>query len=419
MINNILLCIFTTLFAIQAQAQTIKTKVVVMGSTAGGVAAAIQASRSGVKTLLVTPDKTLSPSLDTADIAYLQRIQNHYAYKKIKKSTVKDSVISKDVTPQQSAMLIKSIADTVKNLTVQTGTTIQSIKKAGKGWKIRLQNGQKVRADVVIDATADFVVAKMLKVEAAKTLISLNELSLNNTYANKLFRTSVGVGLYSGGGQSRNYIVPIGTLLPAGTENFIIVPVQNGAFQPIALSAGQAAGASAAYCAFFNTTTKSLNVRVVQGELLAFESYIIPFTDIAFTDRHALALQHIGATGLLKGKTIAEGTETTIQFDTAGTLSSEELRLPMKEYYSRSQLWFGDTTLEKLTVKDAIDLIMFTATRGEELRSEIEKGWQSSLRFTSKYDPGRAINRREFAVLVDRFLKPFSRRVDVTGRLLN
>lgn len=457
MIKRIVLLVIMATGITGSQAQTIRTKVLVVGGTAGAVAASIQAARSGVETLLISEDKILNPVLDTADIGYLEKIQNHFTYKSTRDPSVKDSTISdntalkqspentksvtdtakkpavkdvkkpaakylpipKDITREQSSRLIKSITDTVKNLSVMLNTGIREIKKSGKGWNLRLQNGNKVKVDLIVDATGNASVAKMLKIDAGKTIVSLNQSSITNTYNNKLFRTSAGEGEYENAGKATNYIIPLGTLLPVGVENFIVVPIAIGPFKPVAMSAGQAAGASAAYCAFFNTTTKNINVRVIQGELMAFESYIIPFADIAFTDRHAIAFQHVGATGLLKAKNMADGTDTKIHFDTAGTLSSEELKLPMKEYYSRSQIWFADKNLQQLTIKDAIDLIMYTATRGDELRSEIEKGWKTGLKFNTTYDPKRAITRREFAVLLDRFMQPFNRRVDIGGNLLN
>jgi hypothetical protein len=106
-------------------------------------------------------------------------------------------------------------------------------------------------------------------------------------------------------------------------------------------------------------------------------------------------------------------------FDTLSTVSTEELRLPMREFYSRSQIWFADHDAEAMTIEDAISLFMFTAARGEELKREIEQGWKESFKFSSEFDLKRQISRGEFAVLADRYLQPFNVRVDFAGNLLS
>ncbi|MGB4774911.1 MAG: hypothetical protein WBP45_07060, partial [Daejeonella sp.] len=72
---------------------------------------------------------------------------------------------------------------------------------------------------------------------------------------------------------------------------------------------------------------------------------------------------------------------------------------------------------EVLTIEDVIDMLMFTATRGEELRREIEKNWKESFKFKTVYDPKRAISRKEFAILAETYLQPFNVKVDLYGNL--
>ncbi len=411
-------------------AQTIKTDVLVIGNTAGSIAAAIQASRSGVKTILLTETASISPILSSEDIAYLEKIQNHYTYKNNKKSSAKDSIVDRNIGLEQSSKLLKGIIDTVKNLTVIINTAVQKIEKNGKKWEVKLQDGKLVKTLVVIDGTENLAIAAKLKIDPENTLTHLNELaSDNNPYMDKLFRSSIAIGYYDGhsqpGADKRSvYTLALGSLLPKDVDNFLVVPnihliLKVLILKPIAMSVGQATGAIAAYCAFFKTTTKDLNARSIQSELLSYDSQILPFKDIKFTDPNAMAFQHIGLCGLLKIKVIKQNDSTEMQFDTVGTVSSEELRLPMKEYYSRSQIWFADHKKEKLTIEDTINLFMFTATRGEELRLEIEKNWKESFKFNNSYDPKRIISRMEFAVLADRYLQPFNIRIDLDGNLLN
>ena len=403
--------------SIYSFAQTIKTDVVVYGNTAGGLAAAIQASRSGVKTILISSTNQINPVLTEIDIDYLNKIQNHFTYKSGKKSTLKDSLISKNISQSDLSVKIKSITDTVKNLTVMLNTDFRKIEKNGKGWEIKLSNGKTIKTDVLVDASTDYKAAALLKINPDQTILNLSANSDKNPVLRNVYRSSIGYGeSTTGQNKKSSFLVPLASLLPSGIENFLIIPKGKPGFSPFAMSVGQAAGASAAFCAFYKTTTKNLNVRVIQGELLGYDSRMIPFADIDFKDRDAMAFQHIGLSGLIELKT--DSSEQFV-FDTAGTVSAAELRLPMKSFYVRSQIWFADNKTDQLKIEDVISLFMFSAARGEELRREIEKGWKDSFKFNTKYDPKRAINRREFAVLADKYLQPFNVRIDLSGKLLN
>jgi hypothetical protein len=157
----------------------------------------------------------------------------------------------------------------------------------------------------------------------------------------------------------------------------------------------------------------------VQTELLTFDAQLIPLSDVKVNDPNFPAFQRMALSGLLKPVITKEGDHNVIKFDTLGTLSSEQLRAPMKEFYSRSQLWFADNKKDVMTIEDAISLFMFTATRGDELKKEIEEGWKESFKFNSTFDLKRQITRKEFAILADQYLLPFKTRVDFAGNLLS
>lgn len=419
MIRNIALVLLLLFASFSVSAQTIRTDVTVVGGSPAGISAGIQAARSGVKSLILEQGQSLSPQFSSSDLMFLERIRDHYIYKKEADEGAKDSVKRETVRPEDASKLIKSITDTVKNLTVLLDNGIREIEKDGKGWEIKLQNGRTIKTDVIIDASETQSISALLRIEPQKTIIAINNWLNIPQSAPRLFRTSVAYGSVKSSNKDASYLIPAATLMPVGLENIFLVPQATTELNPEAMLAGQAAGASAAFCAFFKTTSKNLNIRITQGELLAYDARLIPYRDIEFADRHAVAFQHTGLSGILKAKTVKTNGKEDLVFDTLGTISSEELRLPMKEFYSRSQIWFADHKKDSLTIDDTIKLLMFTATRGEELRREIEKGWKDSHKFNSTYDPKRAINRREFAVLTDTYLQPFNRRVDLSGNLLN
>ncbi len=418
MIKHFFSFIILAAISLSLPAQTVKTGVFVVGNTAGSISAAIQSARSGAKTILLSQSPALSAELSKEDHSYLTKIRNHYKLKNIRgKTTAKDTMADLNMTKDQYSKLIKSITDTTKNLTVTLNTGINKIEKDGKGWEIRLKNGQKIKADVVVDATENHSVSSLLRIDANKTMLNA---ATANPFDTKLYRSTVATGYSTPGNTGRTVtLIPLGAMIPAGAENFIVVPKSATVLKPISMSAGQAAGTVAAYCAFFKTTTKNINVRAVQTELLTFDAELIPFWDIKANDANFPAFQRMGVSGLLKPLIVKEGEQNVIKFDTAGTVTAEQLRAPLREFYSRSQIWFADNKREVMTIEDAISLFMFTATRGDELKKEIEDGWKESFKFNSIFDLKRQITRKEFAVLADRYLQPFNVRVDFAGNLLS
>jgi len=395
--------------SITVQAQTTKTGVLVIGNTPAAVAAAIQSARSGAKTMHLTQSLSLNPIFSEEDLPYVKNIKNHYSVKEKRRSKATDSIIALPVMLNQATNLIKGISDTVKNLTINTNNAVDEIKKDGKSWEIRLKGGQKIKADVVVDATENLSITSMLRIDAKKTMV----ITSNNTnpFENKQYRSTVALGKLE---DSSPFTIPMGTLIPQSVENFILIPKQIGKIKPSKMSAGQAAGTIAAYCAFFKTSTKTINVRVVQGELMAFGALLIPYSDIELKDPNFLAFQRLGLSGLIKSG-VSNG---KIQFDTAGLVKAEDLKGSMREFYTRSQLWFADNKKDTLTIDDAISLFKFIANRGNELNKEIEEGWKVSFKLNSKFDPKRNINRKEFGILADKYLQPYNIRVDISGNLL-
>ena len=417
MIKHISLFLFLNLSGLLLQAQTIKTGVLVVGNTPAGVSAAIQSARSGAKTTYLTQSLSVNPVFAEDDLQYVWNIRNHYFLKERKKSKVTDSIIATKINLDKSTDLIKNIADTVKNLSLNHNNVVDEITKDGKGWEVRLKGGQKIKTDVIVDATDNLFLASLLRIDLKKAVNF--PVKSDNPFDSKLIRSGMAKGYLELPNNERSITsIPPGALIPAGFENFIVIPKQIGQVKPIRMELGQAAGTVAAYCAFFKTTTKTVNIRIVQGELLAFDAVLIPYSDIDLKDPNFKAFQQLGLSGLMKSTMFKEGNINKIKFDTAGTITAEELRGPMKEFYTRSQIWFADNKVDTLSIGDAISLFMFTATRGEELKKEIEEGWKVSFKFNSKFDLKRNITRKEFGVLADRYLQPFNVRVDPAGTLM-
>ncbi|MFM6977040.1 MAG: FAD-dependent oxidoreductase [Sphingobacteriaceae bacterium] len=407
--NTCLYILFGLLFSISGFAQQIKTDVVVWGNGPAALAAGIQSARSGVKTLVIMGDEKLifSPLADLVSTNHSPSLQSgiwaEFARKYSRTKEVNGKLPNRlNLSSDSAAVVLKAISDTVKRLSQIKNVSISEIKRSGKGWQLRLKNGQKVKTSLLVDASSNHQLSKQLT------------LKLNDTISTKIdwrqtgFRTSLAV-------LDPATILPPQALIPEKTENVVVIPSIESPVS--AMHAGQAGGAVAAYCTFFKTNTKNLNVRLIQSELLTYQSALIPFGDILPSDSNFVKIQHIALSGLMNAGMIEK--EGVFYFMPHNTVSTEELKLPMKTFYSRSQIWLADHPSEKLTIEETINLIMYTATRGEELRREVERAWKDSFGFKSEYEPKRAITRWEFAILLDAYLQPFNSQVDLQGHLVN
>jgi len=184
---------------------------------------------------------------------------------------------------------------------------------------------------------------------------------------------------------------------------------------------GQGVGAMAAYCAFFKTTTKNLKVRIIQGELLDFKAYLLPFADIPQKDRDWRAIQQVCETGLLRGVQRVTGNNEQFLFMPDSLVSTAEVQPVLTEIYTRAFLWFGkEKPGEKFTLGNLLSFISdYTLTDPIVLKARIQKEWKALYKFEPYFDLNRAVTRREFAVLANKFLNPFARTVDLNGAMVN
>src|SRR5690606_13592923 len=95
--------------------------------------------------------------------------------------------------PALIPVVLKGWTDTVRNLKVMLNTGIQSIDKRGSKWRIRLTNGRKVKAEVIVDASSGTAVKAgaenkngKFSRDASRLLISPDVL-----YSSTLYRTAV------------------------------------------------------------------------------------------------------------------------------------------------------------------------------------------------------------------------------------
>ena len=429
-------------------AQTIKTGVLVIGSGASGVAAAMQCARSKVKTILAVPDPSPgdfgNAGICSVDARYSipsgiwcefrNRVQAFY-----RKTPGFDTACNAPLNfePNDAASILKKMTDTIKNLTVYFNATFTTIKKDGGLWEVTLAQNEKtikIKARVVVDGTENGDAATKGSAQFAPAFD--NEKDINSS---KTYRTSIATGR-AWPGQHYNdanapkssyppypaFCIPMHAVLVNNADNLLVTEKalagnKDIQYLPVQMALGQGVGTVAAYCAFFKTTTKNLKVRIIQGELLDFKGYLLPFNDILQKDTDWRAIQQVCATGLLKGVQQAYGNSAHFLFKPDSLVSTAEIKPVLMEIYTRAFLWFGkERPGDKFTLGNLLSFISdYTLTDPLVLKSRIQRDWNTQYKFKNDFNLNRQVTRREFAVLANKFINPFARTVDLNGELVN
>ncbi|OKS89095.1 FAD-dependent oxidoreductase [Mucilaginibacter polytrichastri] len=258
--------------------------------------------------------------------------------------------------------------------------------------------------------------------------------------ASKLYRTSIGVGDAMPDQNMISpvdyppfpaYSIPLGAVVVKDLDNLIVTEnaisvthlVGASTCNPaVQMTLGQGAGTVAAFCAFFKTTTQHLNVRAIQGEILDFKGYLLPLSDIPLADPDFRAIQQVSATGLLQTKMQAStGNTLKVVFAPDSLVRTAEVKPVINEIYTRGFLWFNKTKPGAyITVGNLLSFISeITLAEPKPLQTDLQKQWKSKYKFKDNFDLNRPVTRREFAVLANKFLNPFARQVDLSGKLIN
>jgi len=418
-------------------AETIKTDVLVIGSGPGAVAAAIQSSRSKLKTVLLVNGSWM-PMLQGKNMIIIDgnsnlpsgiwgefRKQIHQFYKNTPGYDTTYTAPLK-FEPFTGAGILKKIADTTSRLTLKLDAPYKTIEKDGTGWEVSYIQNDKlyhVKAKTLIDATDGNQVTKLAGASVQPAL----------AYSDNLYRTSIAAGdnlavpvniTSKAVSPSVSHFIPMNLLVAKNADNLFVTEnvLHNQPNLPMQMAIGQGAGTIAAFCAFFKTTSKSLKVRAIQSELLDFKGYLLPFDDVNPKDRYFRAIQQIAVTGLLKGvvKNKDNG-QAEYLFMPDSAVYTAEIKPVLTEIYSRAFIWFNNAKPDvKFTIGNLLSFISeITLSEPQTFRKTMQKDWKSKYRFKSEFDLNHFITRREFAILANQYLNPFARTIDLTGRVIN
>lgn len=370
-----------------------KPGVLVVGNGNAAVAAALQSATSGVNTTLllqaggfdlVSPAGDLSSGIQAKFLSQYEKETANGAFDKAKANAI-----------------LKAITDTTKNLTVLRNVLWVKADRSGSHWSFKLSDGRTVKPKVLVNP-GDAKLNAALEIESPAST-PWNKLDYNNA----IYRTNVATGR-SINGVTATIFSMYQFLLPK-QENLIWVS------DPNSMEIGQAAGATAAYAAFFNSKTSLSNLKKIQGELIAFKLNLMPFADVKHTDSAWKAIQLVGVTGVIKGNMDGK----TLKFLPEQLVSTEEIRQPIKDFYYKAQIWFDDYKNPKMTIGSTLDMVCYVGNKSlETIKKELDKKWKGTYHFKSELDYDRQINRKEFAILLQDYMPPFNVNVDDKGKVI-
>lgn len=269
-----------------------------------------------------------------------------------------------------------------------------------------------------------------------KGLVRVTATHLATPYAQTLYRTGGIVGDYPIDHHHKknptapkidfpavpSFNIPLGALIPKYTNNLLIADkaisvsnIVNGSsrLQPVVLQIGQAAGVMAALAVREGCTPAALPVRTIQQALLDAGGWLLPFFDVPAQDPHFKAIQRIGACGILQGRGEPYKWANRTWFDPDSLLSVQALQTGLT---GLPVAITSNNASDVVTILDAIQVAAsILQVQPEMLETRVSQAWSSWN--LSPYQPTRPITRREFAVLLDTLVNPFTRwPVDWEGR---
>lgn len=388
--------VLALLIPVVIYAQTIKTDVLVLGNSNAAFAAGVQASESGVNAIILTQ----SDGFKLGDYRNFPENGVTKAFEKRARKSLKlaDTVAIPEMNYQILNAIIKTWSDSSKLFDVINNASYYEIKRSGSGWEAKLTKDKSIKAKVLIVTDHADRILSALKIPSLK----IAETSTIN-YSENVYRTTIG-GLQ----RTSNFLSLYNLLIP-DQENILYIGADS-------FEIGQAAGATAAYGAFYKTKTSLSNLKRIQGELLAYKLSLMPFEDVKVIDSNWLAIQKVGITGILK----ADIKYGKLFFNPEKEVTYNEIKQPIKDYYYKAQIWFDDHHNIPINLENTISMVSYVGNKAvDATKTEIEKKWNKNYKFSSKYDLKKVLTRREFSAIINEYLKPFDVvNVDRTGRVI-
>jgi len=287
-----------------------------------------------------------------------------------------------------------------------------------------------------------------------KGIVRLSINHLKDPYNYALYRTGIAVGDYPVDHHHGKYKgklpaiefpkipsfnIPLGCLIPEKIDGLIVCEkgisvtnIVNGStrLQPVVMLTGQAAGMLAAKSIKEKKRIRDISVRDVQNELLKLKCYIMPFVDVKTDDPHWEAVQKVGVTGILKGVGKPEGWANKMFFYPDSFMKASVLYNGLAEYFPNKplnpktpwSLYVNFSTLtEMLTsfyqvnVENGMTRFIPPLLKHDPLTKDDEKIDPIWGPISKKMYNDQSLTKKETVALLNRYLNPFEREVDMKG----
>jgi len=396
-----------------------KPRLLIYGSNEYSSTAAFQAAQSNVPTVLVY-DKPIDTRFSLSELA------------KNSKEDLKPESHLKDPDSlgalEFGALVVNEFNNKINPfLTEIDNKTVKKLVKTKKGWEVTLSDNQKFNVISIIDATENSDLTSLSKLNF--DVQEKDDFTLPKDMSLAMSRTTVASIAHD----SIRRVIFLEDLLKAQKDNLFnlgigrkylaLKPAENSLEDDLSaeeeenddigdLPFAKALGATAGYLAFFKSDAGKIDIRKLQSELITFDSNIIPYQDVSSDDNHFKAIVKCYLTGFFLGKEH----EGKYIFDKAANVKFDEIKPVFNDIYTRSQLWFLDNYRnDDLTWKDLISLIRFVSFKGEEVETQIAKGWSTKLKFEGEYNPENKITREQFAVVTDLYSSAFAKAINLDG----
>lgn len=217
-----------------------------------------------------------------------------------------------------------------------------------------------------------------------------------------------------------SYNVPLGALVPKQHPALILAEksisvsnIVNGAIrlQPVVLGIGQAAGVLAAVSIQRNKKPEDVSIREVQTALLSQNAYIMPFLDMNPKQEHFVAMQKIGATGILKGEGVPYLWANQTWFYPERLVTEYELVDGLRPLYPELKDFWGGSGdyLTGLRLQVILEMI-----KPNTPLMEIAQAWKSRG-LSGEFTTEMKLSREQVSVILDELLDPFSKEIDWKG----
>lgn len=202
-----------------------------------------------------------------------------------------------------------------------------------------------------------------------------------------------------------SFSIPMGSLIPEVVDGLIVsdkaISVSNlingsTRLQPVVLLTGQAAGTLAALAVMENINPRDVSTRKLQKKLLDNRVYLLPLFDIKPDEEGFVELQKIAATGILKteGEPYKWANRTWIYPDK--TMSEKELSEGLNSFNPFVAISTSD---KEITEKRLFEYMIQAGAANIDM-PELSQ---------------RVLNRKEIAMLLDKYLNPFDKEIDFNG----